>query len=60
MKKGQIAEGTVNKVEFPNKGIVYTDEGERIIVKIRFRDREFPLRSIRFAKERQRRDCLKR
>ena len=33
MKKGQIAEGTVNKVEFPNKGIVYTDEGERIIVK---------------------------
>ena len=33
MKKGQIAEGTVKKVEFPNKGIVYTDEGERIIVK---------------------------
>ena len=33
MKKGQIAEGTVKNVEFPNKGIVYTDEGERIIVK---------------------------
>lgn len=33
MKKGQIAEGTVVKVEFPNKGIVVTDEGERVIVK---------------------------
>ena len=33
MKKGQVAEGTVKNVEFPNKGIVYTDEGERIIVK---------------------------
>ena len=33
MKKGQVAEGTVKNVEFPNKGIVYTDEGECIIVK---------------------------
>ena len=33
MKKGQIAEGTVTKVEFPNKGIVMTEEGERVIVK---------------------------
>ena len=33
MKKGQIAEGIVTKVEFPNKGIVLTDEGERVIVK---------------------------
>lgn len=33
MKKGQIAEGTVMEVEFPNKGIVMTDEGERVIVK---------------------------
>ena len=28
MKKGQIAEGNVTTVEFPNKGIVMTDEGE--------------------------------
>lgn len=33
MKKGQIAEGTVVKVDFPNKGIVVTDEGERVTVK---------------------------
>lgn len=33
MKKGQIAEGNVTTVEFPNKGIVMTDEGERVIVK---------------------------
>ena len=33
MKKGQIAEGIVKKVEFPNKGVVVTDEGERVIVK---------------------------
>ncbi len=33
MKKGQIAEGTVTGVEFPNRGIVMTDEKERVIVK---------------------------
>lgn len=33
VKKGQIYEGYVESVEFPNKGIVYTDEGERVIVK---------------------------
>lgn len=33
MKKGQIAEGTVDRVEFPNKGIVYTEEGDKVIVK---------------------------
>lgn len=32
-EKGQIAEGNVTTVEFPNKGIVMTDEGERVIVK---------------------------
>ena len=37
MKKGQIAEGNVTTVEFPNKGIVMTDEGEP------FRDSVFPL-----------------
>lgn len=33
MKKGQIAEGVVTEVEFPNCGIVMTDEKERVIVK---------------------------
>lgn len=33
MKKGQIAEGVVERIEFPNKGVVVTDEGERVIVK---------------------------
>lgn len=33
MKKGQIAEGIVDRVEFPNKGIVYTEEGDKVIVK---------------------------
>lgn len=33
MKKGQIAEGIVERVEFPNRGIVYTENGERVIVK---------------------------
>ena len=33
MKKGQTGEGTVIKAEFPNKGIIYTEEGEKIVVK---------------------------
>lgn len=33
MKKGQVGEGIVQRVEFPNKGIVVTEDGEKIIVK---------------------------
>ncbi len=33
MKKGQILEGIVKKTEFPNKGIVITEEGKRVVVK---------------------------
>lgn len=33
MKKGQIGEGIIEKVEFPNKGIIHTEDGEKIIVK---------------------------
>ena len=33
MKKGQIAEGRVDHVAFPNKSVVLTEEGERVIVK---------------------------
>lgn len=33
MKKGQIIEGIIERVEFPNKGIIKTEEGKQIIVK---------------------------
>ncbi len=33
MKKGDVIQGFVERVEFPNKGIVRTQDGERIIVK---------------------------
>ena len=33
MKKGQIAEGRVDHVVFPNKSVVITEEGDRVIVK---------------------------
>ena len=31
MKKGEILEGVIQHVEFPNKGIVKTDEGTVIV-----------------------------
>lgn len=33
MKKGQIAEGRIDHVVFPNKGIAMTEEGDRVVVK---------------------------
>ena len=33
MKKGQVGEGIVQRVEFPNKGIVLTEDGDKVIVK---------------------------
>ena len=33
MKKGQIAEGRIDHVVFPNKGVAITEDGERVIVK---------------------------
>ena len=33
MKKGQIMEGYIDHIIFPNKGIVVTEQGERVIVK---------------------------
>ena len=33
MKKGQIIEGVVERVDFPNKGVVPTEEGKTVIVK---------------------------
>ena len=32
MKKGSICEGIIEKVEFPNKGLVWVD-GEKVVVK---------------------------
>ena len=32
MKKGQQVEGVVTRVDFPNKGIVQTDDGDLITV----------------------------
>ena len=31
MKKGEILEGIIERVEFPNKGIVTTEEGNVIV-----------------------------
>ncbi len=33
MKKGQIIEGVIERVDFPNKGIIKTEEGKQVIVK---------------------------
>lgn len=33
MKKGQIAEGRIDHIVFPNKGIAITEEGDRVVVK---------------------------
>lgn len=43
MKKGFRGTGTVERVDFPNKGIAVTDDGDRVIVKIQFRDRRWNL-----------------
>ena len=32
MKKGQIYEGIIDVVEFPNKGIIYLPEEERCVI----------------------------
>ena len=33
MKKGQIYEGSVERVAFPNKGIVTLEDGKQVVVK---------------------------
>lgn len=49
MKKGTILEGTVNKIQFPNKGVVEID-GEKAIVK-----NALPGQKVRFAVSKSRR-----
>lgn len=43
MKKGFVGEGVVQSVEFPNKGIVMTDDKEKVIVKNTIPGREYLL-----------------
>jgi 23S rRNA (uracil1939-C5)-methyltransferase len=33
MKKGQVIEGVIERVDFPNKGIIRTEEGKQVVVK---------------------------
>ncbi|MBQ8278230.1 MAG: 23S rRNA (uracil(1939)-C(5))-methyltransferase RlmD [Roseburia sp.] len=33
MKKGQIVEGVIERIDFPNKGVITTEEGKQVIVK---------------------------
>ena len=40
MKKGEIYEGIIEKVEFPNKGFVWVDDQKVIVKKAEFRDRK--------------------
>ena len=50
MKKGTILEGTVSKIQFPNKGIVEID-GEKAVVK-----NALPGQKIRFVVSKSRKD----
>ena len=49
MKKGEISVGKIEKVEFPNKGILHTQEGEKVIVK-----NCLPGQTIRFIVQKRR------
>lgn len=33
MKKGQVLEGVIERVEFPNKGIITAEDGKKVVVK---------------------------
>ena len=33
MKKGQIVEGVIERIDFPNKGVITTAEGKQVVVK---------------------------
>ena len=33
MKKGQIAEGVIERVDFPNKGVFTAEDDSRVVVK---------------------------
>lgn len=50
MKKGQIYEGTVQRVEFPNKGYVVSEEGTAVVKNV------IPGQTIRYAVTKKRGD----
>ena len=49
MKKGEIREGTIQKAEFPNKGLLETEDGEKVIVK-----NGIPGQKVRFRVQKKR------
>lgn len=49
MKKGEIGEGIIEKVDFPNKGMICTEDGEKIIVK-----NTVPGQRVRFSIQKKR------
>ena len=54
MKKGQVYEGTIESVEFPNKGRIYLPEEDRwVVVKNGVPGQKVRFLSIRSEKERQ-------
>ena len=61
MKKGQIAEGLVKLVKFPNKGIVEIpgEETKYVIVKMLFQGRKFVFLFIKFVMSMRKGDCSK-
>lgn len=50
MKKGEIGEGTIEKIDFPNKGLLHTQDGEKIIIK-----NSIPGQKVRFLLSKKRR-----
>lgn len=58
MKKGEIYEGVVERIDFPNKGRVHV-EGETVTVKNAFRDRRSAFRSTKKERTAWRAACSK-
>ncbi len=49
MKKGEISEGVIEKIDFPNKGILYTPQGEKVTIK-----NTVPGQNVRFLLQKKR------
>ena len=62
MRKGDICEGYVEKIDFPNKGYVWVDEDgikTRVIVKNAVPGQKVDLQLTKNAKTNVKEDCLK-
>lgn len=60
MKKGQVLEGTIEKVEFPNKGVVtVAEEGKSVIVKNGIPGQKVKFCVNKLSEEMQRGACWK-